>query len=207
MTASMIARIFSKIPTIETERLTLRRLMPSDYRDMYEYASLAEVTEYLLWRPHENEDQTYRYLDGLQICYKRGEFFDWGVELKSERKLIGTCGFTELLPEHERAEIGYVLNPRYWGQGIATEAAMAVLSFGFNVLGIERAEAHYMEGNERSLAVMKKCGMSFEGMFRHYMLVKGSYRNIGISAITRDEFDLSKKYYTEAPKRRGFFIR
>jgi len=198
MTKSRRLNIFKRIPTLRTERLTLRRLYPSDYRDMYEYSCLPEVTEYLLWYPHENPDQTYRYLETLQSGYKHGEFYDWAVVLTETGKMIGTCGFTSFDHEHGRAEVGYVLNPRFWGCGIATEAVSAAIAFAFAELEINRVEAHFIEGNDRSLRVMEKCGMTFEGIFRQYMLIKGFYRNIGICALTRDRFTPLRCYEKES---------
>lgn len=200
MTKHQRIGIFKRIPTLRTERLTLRRLRLSDCQDMYEYSRLPEVTEYLLWHPHDNPDQTYRNLEAVQASYKRGQFYDWAVMLTETGKMVGTCGFTSFDHEHGRAEIGYVLSPCVWGQGIATEAVSAVMEFAFTELDINRVEAHYMEGNDRSRRVMEKCGMTFEGIFRQYMLVKGLYRNIGICALTRDGFTPRGCYQKEKPK-------
>lgn len=183
-----VIKYFKKIPTLKTERLVLRRLMLNDYRDMYEYSCRPEVTKYLLWHEHENPDQTYGHLDAINQCYKRGEYYDWAVTLADGGKMIGTCGFTSFDFENGRAEVGYVFNPKYWGMGIATEAVSAVVEFAFKELEANRVEAKFIEGNAASLRVSEKCGMTFEGYLRQYMLIKGSYKNIGISAITRDEF-------------------
>lgn len=199
MTKRKAVKIFSKLPTLMTERLILRKLLPSDYKDMYEYASRPESTEYLLWSPHISQDQTYRYLEAIQTSYKRGDFFDWAVVFRKSGKMIGTCGYTSFDDSHSRAEIGYVLNPDYWGLGIAAEAVMAAEEFAFRELGINRVEARYIEGNDRSRRVMEKCGMRFEGMFRQYMLVKGEYKNIGICAVTKDEF-IGRAYYRKEYK-------
>ncbi len=197
MTKSSRLNVFKRMPTLTTERLTLRRMYPSDHRDMFEYASRPEVTEYLLWYPHGTQEQTYRYLEALQTNYKRGEFYDWAVTVTETGKMIGTCGFTSFDHEHGRAEVGYVLNPDFWGQGIATEAVLAVTEFAFAELDINRVEAHFIEGNDRSLRVMQKCGMTFEGIFQEYMFIKGAYRNIGICAVTRDRFTLAGRYRRE----------
>ncbi len=188
MTKSQRLSIFKHIPTIYTSRLTLRRMYPSDYRDMYEYACLPQVTEYLLWCPHVDPDQTYHYLQALQGSYKKGEFYDWAVVLTETGKMIGTCGYTTFDHENGRAEVGYVFNPRYWGYGFASEAVSAAMEFAFRELDINRIEAHYIEGNHRSRRVMETCDMTFEGMLRQYMFIKGCYRNIGICAVTRDRF-------------------
>lgn len=189
MNKHKITRIFSKIPQIETERLLLRKLVPSDSEDMYEYSRLPSVTEYLLWEPHPDEDYTYRYLCYVQTQYRSGDFYDWAVTLKQSGKMIGTCGFTSFDLPNGRGEVGYVLNPDVWGRGIAAEAVMAVLEFGFVQLGLERIEAKYIFGNDQSRRVMEKCGMTFEGVLRSYMQIKDRYRDIGFCSILRGEFD------------------
>lgn len=204
MSNSSFMKIAKKMPILKTSRLLLRRLRPSDYLDMFEYASLPEVTKYLLWSPHPSAEYTHRYLRSVQDFYKHGTFFDWALIMRESGKMIGTCGYTTLDPEHLRAEVGYVLNPLYWGQGIATEAVTAVISYAFEELGVNRVEAHFMEGNTSSRRVMEKCGMTFEGIHKQYMLVKGSYRNIGICAVTRDSYIPTGCYQKEARGPLGF---
>ncbi len=183
MNKNKLTKIFSKIPVIETSRLKLRSLNQSDSRDMYCYACREDVTRYLLWEPHNSIEYTARYLNQLQIQYSAGEFYDWAIELKSQSMMIGTCGFTSFDLENNRAEIGYVINPDYWGIGIAPEAVSAVLEFGFYTLSLNRIEAKYMVDNDRSRRVMEKCGMKFEGVLRSLLYVKGSYRDIGVCSI------------------------
>ena len=183
-----VYKIFGRIPTIETERLILRKMKPSDSRDMYEYSRLPEVTRYLLWEPHTNPSQTLDYLEYLQTRYRVGDFYDWAVVEKSRGKMIGTCGFTSLDFSNNAAEVGYVLNPAFWGKGLAPEALMRVMRFGFMELNVHRIEAKYMVENTRSRRVMEKCGMTFEGVRRSSMYVKGSYRDIGICSILSDEY-------------------
>ena len=88
----------------------------------------------------------------------------------------------------DSAEVGYVLNPEYWGKGIATEALERVLQFGFEELHLHRIEAKFMQGNERSRRVMEKVGMSIEGVLRESMMIKGNYMNIGVCSILRSEW-------------------
>lgn len=180
--------IFSRIPTLETERLILRKMKPTDAEDMYDYARRREVTEYLLWSPHTNREYTRDYLRYLQNRYALGEFYDWAVTDRKSGRMIGTCGFTRIDPEHRCGEIGYVLHPEFCGQGIGTEAAERVLLFGFEVLGLHRIEARFMKGNEASKRVTEKLGMVFEGYRRDAMWVKRQYRTIGVCAILAEEF-------------------
>ncbi len=173
---------------IESERLLIRRLERRDYRDMYEYARLSEVTRYLLWNPHPSPDYTRNYIMSIQKCYKSGEYFDYAVILKCEQKMIGTCGFTKIDADNNSAEVGYVLNPAYHKKGYATEALIALMRFGINDMGINRIEAKYMVGNDESRKVMERCGMRFEGIHRQQMLIKGSYADIGVCALTHNDF-------------------
>ncbi len=182
------ARIFRDPPIIETRRLCLRKLQKNDSEDMYEYSSMREVTKYLLWEPHLSETYTRKYLVYLQSRYRSGDFYDWGVIYKASNKMIGTCGFTRFNFESNSAEVGYVLNPSFWGYGIAPEAVYAVMRFGFVNLGLHRIEAKYMIGNDRSRRVMEKLGMKFEGVARDSMHVKGRFVSVGTCAILRDEF-------------------
>lgn len=183
-----LLKIFTKIPTLETSRLIMRRLRVSDYLDMYEYSHLESVTEYLLWYPHKDEDYTYRYLEHVQSEYRSGDFYDWAVIYKDNDKMIGTCGFTSFDMPNNTAEIGYVINPEYWGLGIAPEAVTAVLEYGFVNLKLHRIEARYIIGNGRSRRVMEKCGMTFEGINRAAVFNKNEYKDIGVCAILSREY-------------------
>ncbi len=188
MKKELIYSIFSKIPTLETERFFLRRLSVDDTDDMYEYAKEYDVTKYLTWSPHPNKAATLNYLMYLQNRYKTGDFFDWAIVCKDSGKMIGTCGFTRFIFAHDCAEIGYVINPEYHGKGIATEVVGRVIKYGFENLALERIECKFMVENKASLRVMEKNGMTFEGVRRKGMLIKGECRDIGVCSILREEF-------------------
>ncbi len=188
MKKEKIYRVFSHLPELASERLTLRKMMVADTADMYEYASRSDVTRYLTWQPHPDRDYTREYLEYLGNRYAAGMFYDWAVIYEPDCKMVGTCGFTAFHCSSDCAEVGYVLNPAYWGKGIAPEALRTVLAFGFETLGLNRIEAKFMEGNDRSRRVMEKVGMTFEGIMRESMLVKGNYVNVGVCAILASEW-------------------
>ena len=188
MKKESICRIFSNIPTLNSDRFVLRKLSLDDTDDMYEYAKNADVTKYLTWSPHINKAFTLEYLTYLQTRYKAGEFYDWAIISKENGKMIGTCGFTKIDFKNDMAEIGYVINPDYRGQGIATEVVGRVIKYGFENLMLNRIECRFIEGNGASRRVMEKNGMKFEGVMRGGMLIKGEYKNIGLCAILRKDF-------------------
>ena len=188
MKKEIIYRIFSNPPELHTTRLTLRRMMVTDTADMYEYASRHDVTRYLTWNSHPDRAFTREYLQYIGGRYRAGMFYDWAVVYEADAKMIGTCGFTAFNCASDAAEVGYVLNPEYWGKGIGTEALTAVLNFGFEQLGLHRIEAKFIEGNDASRRVMEKVGMTFEGIHRGERLVKGKYVNVGVCAILREDW-------------------
>ena len=191
MKKESVYNIFSNIPKLETDRFILRKICLDDTDNMYEYSKDPEVTKYLSWSPHENKAYTYDYLMYLQNRYKTGDFFDWAIVCKQSEKMIGTCGFTRFDFPNNSAEVGYVINPKFKGQGVATEVSARVIRYGFEMLGLERIECKFIVGNDASRRVMEKNGMIFEGVRRHGMLIKGEYRDIGICSILAKDF--SKK--------------
>jgi len=191
---------------IETPRLRIRRMAKRDKNDMYEYASRDIVTKYLLWRTHSDVEHTKRYIDYVTTLYRSGEFFDFAIEYRENSKMIGTCGFAAIDEANNAAEVGYVLSPDYWGRGIATEALTAILRFAFCDIGFNRVEARYMVENTASRRVMEKCGMTFEGVYRKKLFVKGSYRDIGVCSILSDEYFAKNREGTALSKIQGTFF-
>ncbi len=184
-----IHKIFSKMPTLTTDRLILRPMKTKDAYDMYEYACREDITEFLLWTPHPSVGYTRDYLAYIESRYATCDFYDWAITLADSDKMIGTVGFTKIDTQNNSAEIGYVLNPDYQRRGYGYEAAKQIVDFGFKQLELHRIEARFMKGNTASLKLTQKLGMTFEGYHRDYMLVKGTYRTIGISAIIKNDIN------------------
>lgn len=194
MKRNFLSKIFSRIPTLETENLLFRSVKRSDLQDIHNYASNPKTSQFLLWEPHKNLQYTQEFIELVISRYKSGEYSDWALVHKKSGRMIGTCGFTKIDEENSIIEIGYVINPEFWGMGLATEAAKKITDFAFNVVGANRVEAKFMFGNDASLAVMKKIGMKFEGYQRDALFVKGKFRTIGIASILKREYELNKKY-------------
>ena len=124
----------------------------------------------------------------MQDRYRDGKYYDWAIVLKITGKMIGTCGFSAVYPEHRSAEVGSVLNPAFRGQGYAVEALCAVLDFGFRRMLLNRISAKCVDENLPSERVMQKVGMQYEGTERSAMLVKGQFRNMKVYSILREEY-------------------
>ncbi len=183
-------KIFKNIPSIKTARLTLRGISLHDVDDVYEYSSDPKVSEFLLWTPHPNKSFTHRFIISLLLGYKKGRYFNWGIEL--DGKMIGTCGFTSFNIDENSAELGYVLNREYWRRGIAVEAARAVIEYGFSQLDLEKITIRYMADNPRSAGVAIKCGMTVDTEPPFGIICKGVTRVIRSCSVTRDKYNSNR---------------
>ena len=155
---------------------------------MFEYSRDPDVTKYLTWSCHSSVKETERYIKLLQKKYTQGVFNDFGLIHRESGKFIGTCGFTSFDYENNTAEIGYVLAKPYWGKGYAAEAARAVMEFGFETFGLNGYCAKCMEGNDASMRVMQKVGMSFEGIYKNGMFIKGAYKTIIVYNVSKEKY-------------------
>ncbi|SFB07395.1 MULTISPECIES: GNAT family N-acetyltransferase [unclassified Bacillus (in: firmicutes)] len=180
-----VEEIYADLPTLETERLILRKLTMDDLEDMFAYASKDEVTKYVTWETHQTLEDTKRFLEFALNQYEQQKVAPWGMEEKETGKIIGTIDFVWWHPQHHSAEIGYVLNPSYWGKGITTEAARAIIDFGFKNMDLVRIQARCFVENIGSERVMEKTGMEYEGILRKAMFVKGVHHDLKMYSIIK----------------------
>ncbi len=185
--------IFSNLPTIETERILLRKMSLNDAKDMFEYAQDSQVSKYITWYAHHSIQDSKLFLQDTINNYQNNQVSSWGIVHKAEQKFIGTAGFIDWNIEQARAEIGYTLSGKYWGKGYMTEVVNAIIYFGFTTMMLNRIEARCVIENIASARVMEKVGMKYEGILRQCMFIKGKYRDLKIYSILKDEFS-AKKY-------------
>ena len=169
---------------IETSRLLLRNFERTDWQAVHVYAGDLEVIQYMDWGPN-SEEQTKQFID---LAIKSSQFnprmdFELAIIHSDTNELIGGIGIHISNPRHREGWMGYCLNRKYWGKGLATEAATSILSFGFTQLGLHRIYATVFPGNTASANVLKKIGMRHEGHFRSHKLVRGNWRDSDQYAI------------------------
>ena len=181
------------LPVLETSRLVLRKLELADVDDMYGYASDPEVTRYVTWDAHISRENTLGYLKFLQQRYKTDRCLVWGVVLKENNKLIGTCDYVRIDNTSKCGILGYALAREYWNQGLMSEAVRAIIDFGFEVLDLNRIEAHCMVANLASERVMQKTGMTFEGILREKVFLKNQFISLKMYSILKKEWNNDKQ--------------
>ncbi|MBQ9930584.1 MAG: GNAT family N-acetyltransferase [Oscillospiraceae bacterium] len=152
--------------TIETTRLILRRAAREDAEAMFRnWASDQEVTKYLTWPTHENVETTQALLEGWAAEYTRDDYYHWMIVLKEIGEPIGSLLVTTV-GRAKSAHIGYCIGSPWWHKGIMSEALRAVMSYLFREVGYHRIESMHDPNNPHSGAVMRKCGMKYEGTAR-----------------------------------------
>ena len=179
---------------IETQRLILRRFKIEDAEDMYNnWASDPEVTRYLTWPVHSSLEVTRSLLEDWAAHYTDGGYFNWVMEYKETGKAIGNISVVKLNENTEAADMGYCMSRVYWGQGLMPEALKAVMTYLFDVVGLNRIAACHDVNNPKSGRVMDKAGMKQEGVLR-----AAGKNNLGIcdevwhAAIRADRDTLSE---------------
>lgn len=178
---------FSPFPVLETDRLILRNVEKTDLQDIFDYASDPNLTTYLTWRAHQTLADTEGFLEFILASNERHMGATWGIVWKENNRVIGTIDLA-WNQKHYSAELAYALSKKYWRKGIGTEAAKAVLTFGFEKLKLERIQARCHPDNMASYKLMEKSGMTYEGTLRKSMQRKGNQEDAKIYSILKDEF-------------------
>ena len=172
---------------LKTERLRLRAFRPEDWPDVHAYASDSEVVRFMHWGPNTVEQSRHHANRASATAAVSPRLtFPYAVERFADGRVIGSVELSLTSLDHRRAEMGYVLARDAWHQGYATEAARAVVDYGFGPLGLHRIAATCDPDNLGSARVLAKIGMTYEGRLRDYFLIRGEWRDrLTFAAIGR----------------------
>jgi ribosomal-protein-alanine N-acetyltransferase len=163
---------------LSTSRLLLREFCAGDHAAVHAFASDTEVTRYTDWGPNSPHDTTAFLTevvrDSRSLPRSR---FALAVVDREDDLVIGSIELRITSGSHKRAEMGYVLARPWWGRGYASEAAAALLRFGFDELGLHKISATCDPGNAASARVLTKIGMRREGHLREHLHLGGRWRD------------------------------
>lgn len=168
-------------PTVQTPRFLLRPVELSDASGLYALDSSPEVIRYLGLPPAQSiqeAEETVRYIQGQ---YEKHGIGRWAVIEKDTGAFVGWSGlkYEEHVRDYGYYDLGYRLLPAYWGQGIATETAIASLQYGFETMKLEKICAGAHVDNAASNRVLQKVGMqrveafTFDGMPHYWYEITG----------------------------------
>ncbi len=180
--------------TLTTDRLILRDFREDDLAAVHEYGSDPEVVRYMPWGPNSEEDT--RAFIGRAVTTRLDDprtTYELAVTQSVGGKLVGGCGIHAISFSNRSAFMGYCLHRDAWGHGYATEAASALLAFGFETLGLHRMAATCDTGNVASARVLEKIGMRREAQFREDTFLRGRWRDSYLYAVLEDEWKGRKR--------------
>lgn len=173
---------------LHTPRLLLRTYNVEDIPDLIPLIGAREIAATTLRIPHpytqaDAEDQVRRS-QGSEDAVRLG------VWIEASSSLIGGMGL-RLEPDHHRGELGYWIGVPYWGNGYATEAAQAMLRYGFEEMKLNRIYASHFSNNPASGRILLKVGMQPEGCLRGHILKWGEYRDLVVYGVLKDDVKAS----------------
>lgn len=174
---------------LDTERLHLRPLALSDAEAMHGIYADPETMRYWSSEPVSQPDDSRRLVQEDLDAAAKGEMAFWAVTLRGSDQALGKCVLLHHSPANRRAEIGYVLNRRYWGQGLMTEAMQALIRHAFDALDLHRLEADTDPANAASLRLLEKLGFRQEGLFRERWFVYGEWQDSVMLGLLRSDWE------------------
>lgn len=176
-----------KEKNIETERLILRNFKLEDVNDVYEYAKNPNVGPHAGWKPHESSEESKEIISQLFIKNP----YCFAVVDKKSNTVIGSISFIidRKRPNINSMELGYIIAEDFWRQGLATEAALKVIEYGFKKIKLDMIAIYRSPENIRSGNVIKKCGFIFEGTLRQsFKIFDGTIRDTLCYSMTKGEY-------------------
>lgn len=175
-------------PTLQTQRLILRPFTLADAPVVQRLAGEREIAAMTLMIPHPYEDgMAQEWIKTHPKAFEKGTAINFAIALRESGELCGAIGLG-IDAENNHAELGYWIGKPYWGQGYCTEAARAVVGYGFDAIGLHRIHATHFSHNPASGRVMQKIGMSYEGCRRQYTRKWGKFEDILQYGILRSDW-------------------
>jgi ribosomal-protein-alanine N-acetyltransferase len=163
----------ASVVILETPRMIVRRWVPDDWKRFRTLFTDPRVMQYIGDGRPWSDARIRRWVEeSIEIEMIRGWVL-WPLVHREDSEVIGFCGFWHGFPPD--VEMGWRLLPEYWGQGLMTEVAQALIDYGFETYKFERLIAVAQPANRASIRVMEKIGMMFEREFTHHGIDVVSY--------------------------------
>ncbi len=189
----MLPATLSALPTLETPRLRLRHLTAADGPALFTVFSDPAVMRYWSSPPLADEAAAAILLTEIEANFQARFRLQWGLEQRSDGRVIGTCSLGHFDAQNRRAEVGYALARAHWGQGLMHEAQNALIGFAFapteaGGLDLLRLEADVDPRNEASRQSLLRLGFQREGYLRERWHVAGEVCDSEVFGLLRREW-------------------
>ena len=175
-------------PNLKTRRLILRAFRLADAPVVQKLAGVFEIADTTLNIPHPYpEGAAIEWITSHPEQFNRRKEIHFAITLRETQKLIGAISLMNIKKDHSRAEMGYWIAKEHWNWGYATEAAEAMVNFGFNELNLHKIYATYFRRNPASGKVLEKIGMHQEGVLRSHIQKWGRYEDLVICGLIKEK--------------------
>lgn len=182
------SEIFLEQPTLTTARLVVRPYELADAPRVQQLAGAREIADTTINIPHPYLDgMAETWIGGHAQAWRDQKCLDLAVTLPGVGLVGGVC-FPDISLRHRRAELGYFIGVEFWGRGDCTEAAEALVRFGFERMNLNRIFASHMTRNPASGRVLRKLGMTHEGCMRQHVERWGKLEDREFYGLLRDEW-------------------
>ncbi|MBU2052933.1 MAG: GNAT family N-acetyltransferase [Nanoarchaeota archaeon] len=178
---------------IKTKRLILRQPTMKYAKDLIENINNLDVSKWLLVAPYPYTMKDAKWY--INHCEEKAKektptSYEFSIELKSEKKIIGGCGISGIDYDQGIADLGYWLGEKYWRQGIITETINELINYSFNKLKLRRLQIPIFSDNIPSNNVAKKFGFTFEGVLRKKAVCKatGKIHDENLWSLLKEEW-------------------
>lgn len=182
-----------EFPRLETDRLVLREMTPTDKEDIFCNFTDENVTKYFFTKPFTSIEQAEKLINEIKDLFEQEKGVQWGITLKEDNTVIGTCGYESWTHKNFRGEIGYDLRQSHWGKGIMSEALKAVIQYGFEEMDLNRIEATTRSDNPRSITMLSRLGFQKEGVIREAVYWEGEFYDQLLFSLLRREWTTNLK--------------
>ncbi len=180
----MLELNFSPFPQIKTNRLLLRRMTNADAPELLFLRSDDRVMQYIGREKTKTLDEATAFIDRINASVDANEAIMWAIAVQDNPgTMIGTICFWNILKDHYRAEVGYILHPDHWHKGIMKEAVRAVIDHGFTQMKLHSIEGHINPANLVSGIVLEKCGFTREAYFKENFCFRGKFFDSAVYSL------------------------
>jgi ribosomal-protein-alanine N-acetyltransferase len=149
---------FSPFPTLQTERLFLRKLSLDDAEEIFYLRSNKHINKYIDRIRATSVEDANNFIIKTNQAIENNEYIDWAITFKDDSRLIGSICLWNINEEENKAEVGYELLPEFQRKGIANEALSKIIEFGFDVMQLYKIEAYTHKENIASTKLLEKFG-------------------------------------------------
>lgn len=181
--------VFEKFPELESDRLLFRAYKKEDASNVLSIRSHPKVSKYLDSKILVTVEDSEKRIHTILQDFKDKKGITWAIIDKKTNKLIGDFGVWRIDKQNFRGEIGYILNPDYWGKGFMKESMTTLINFAFKTINLHSLEANVNPKNANSKNLLLKFNFKLEAYFRENYYFNGTFLDSEIYCLLKSDFN------------------